>query len=138
MKKLFYLIAPILGAFAFASCSQTEQDISNFNTVTEVVTQGKWKVDIYLDANMDQTNDFAGYSFTFGKSGSVTATNGSSTFAGTWTENQTDRKLHINFNTSNAVLDKINDTWNIVEINYRFINLNNNNTQNEYLGIGQQ
>jgi hypothetical protein len=138
MKRLFYIIAPILGAFALASCSQTEQDITAFNTVTEVVTQGKWKVDIYLDANQDQTNDFAGFSFTFNRNGTVSATSVTDNYTGTWTENQVDRKLMIQFNTNNAALNKINDTWNVTEVNFRFINLSNNNPQNEYLGIGQQ
>jgi heat shock protein HslJ len=136
MKKvLFYLSLPVV--FLFASCT-ADDDYQAPDSVTEIVTKGKWKVDIYMDANMDQTNDFAGYSFTFSGNGGLTATANGNTYTGSWTEDAANRKVTINFANANPVLERINNQWTISELNYMLINLVNNTPQSEFLGIAQQ
>jgi hypothetical protein len=138
MKKLL-LIASVIAAFAFSSCgSGMDQENSSINTVTDVVTTGKWKVAIYLDANQDQTNDFDGYSFTFSRNGSLTAATGGTVTPGTWVEDQANRKLTISFPSADPVLSRINDVWTVTDVNFQMISLTNSSPQSEYLGIGQQ
>jgi hypothetical protein len=136
MKKLSYLLLPVF-AWLFVSCS-AEEDIANPITITEVVTKGKWKVDLYMDANQDQTNDFAGYSFLFEPNGTLSATFNGSNYTGTWTEDPVTRSLQLTFTNATTVLERINDKWTVAELNPALINLSNNNPANEFLGIVQQ
>lgn len=136
MKKLTWLLIPLFG-FMMASCGE-DADLANPNTVTDVVTQGKWKINIYLDASQDQTSDFAGYSLGFERNGVVTATCNGTDCSGSWSEDRVTRKLTINFPNASPVLERINNQWSVADINAALIHLSNNETGNEFLGITQQ
>lgn len=136
MKKLLWLLIPVFG-IVFTSCS-AEEDIANPNTVTDVVTTGKWKVNIYIESNQDHTSDFAGYSLSFSRNGTVTATNGVTTYTGSWAEDRVLRRITFNFANPSPELERINNQWGVADVQAALINLSNNDTGSEFLGIGQQ
>jgi hypothetical protein len=136
MKKLIYLLFPVTACF-FISCSE-EVDIANPNTVTDIVTQGKWKVDVYMDVNQDQTNDFAGYSFTFERNGTLIADCNGTNCSGTWTEDKVARKITLSFNNATPVLERINNQWSVAEVTAALVSLSNNQPDREFLGITQR
>jgi hypothetical protein len=136
MKKLIYLLFPISACFLF-SCSN-EVDIANPNDVKDIITQGKWKVNMYVDVNQDQTSDFAGYSFIFSKNGTLIADCNGTNCNGTWTEDAVARKITLNFTNATPVLERINNQWSLAEVNAGLVNMSNNQPDREFLGIAQQ
>jgi hypothetical protein len=71
------------------NCS--EDDTIQPSEVSDAITNGEWKVSYFMDSDLEQTNDFAGYKFTFIETnvntpgqGVVTVTNGSTDLSGTW------------------------------------------------------
>jgi hypothetical protein len=136
MKKLLFFPA-LAFTFLMSSCGN-EPDVVAPRSVSDIMVRGKWKVDLYMDANQDQTNDFAGYSFTFQQNGVVQATGNGNSFTGSWTEDLVLHTVTIQISNSNAVLQRINDQWAIADITERQIKLANNNPQDETLEIAQQ
>jgi hypothetical protein len=109
------------------------------NGISNMVTKGNWSVFQYINANQDLTNDFAGYRFVFSANGTVSVTNNGVTTEGVWSENLYSKRLLLNFNTTNTVLNKINKEWVLDSRNNKDLKFANNNpTQAEVLAITQQ
>lgn len=68
------------------SCSKSSGGGSSTDTIASIVTQGTWKVHLYLNEAKDETANYSVYTFTFNSNGSMTAVNGGVTTTGTWTE----------------------------------------------------
>lgn len=137
MKKLLWLLIPVFG-IVLTSCS-AEEDIANPNTVTDIVTTGKWKVNTYIESNQDHTTDFAGYSLSFDRNGTVTATIGGTTYTGSWAEDKVLRRITFNFANPSPELERINNNpWGVADVKAALVNLSNNDTGSEFLGIGQE
>lgn len=96
-------------------------------SVTPVITKGTWKVNFYMDANKDHTNDFAGYSFTFYTSGEIKANRKGVVTNGSWSENDISKKIAINLGTRDLLLNRLNDLWDINNISNNQVSLHNNN-----------
>ena len=126
MKKLSFInpifVFLLLAAFVFTSCSKHDSNDDNGGGST-VPPTGSWRVSMYWDTG-DETNKFSGYIFNFATGGVVTATNGSSTATGTWS--QTSTKFIINF-TGPVPFDDLSDDWLIVEKNATSIKLKEDN-----------
>ena len=83
---------------------------------------GTWAITYYFD-DADETSDYAGYTFTFGASNVITATNGTNTYTGTWTitdSNSSDDSIDdLDFNivfTAPPDFEELSDDWDIVEV----------------------
>lgn len=124
MKKmnLAAFVAPILILLFALGC--TDDDGPSNNTQNEIesdVQRGTWKITKFIDSDEDETNDFAGYDFTFLSSGVLRADNGSTQYDGTWSitdsnsndDSQDDLDFNINFNLTNDFED-LNDDWDII------------------------
>ena len=116
MKKpvlLFALKCSVI--IYFAACTNI-QTLAVSDSVTKLVTKGSWKVNCYSSSNTDNTCNFKDYSFTFDASGSVIAVKDGVSFKGNWLEDNISKKITINFNNSNAVLNELTDYWDITAI----------------------
>ncbi len=89
--------------------------------VTNLATDGTWKVTYFFD-DSDETTNFTGYNFTFGNDNVLTASNGSNSYTGTWsvTDSNSDddnlNELHFNVAFSTPVnFEDLTDDWNFVE-----------------------
>jgi len=124
MRKmnLAAFVAPILILLFALGC--TDDDGPSNNTQNEIesdVQKGTWKITKFIDSDEDETNDFAGYDFTFLSSGVLRADNGSTQYDGTWSitdsnsndDSQDDLDFNINFNLTNDFED-LNDDWDII------------------------
>jgi hypothetical protein len=124
MRKmnLAAFVAPILILLFALGC--TDDDGPSNNTQNEIesdVQKGTWKITKFIDSDKDETNDFAGYDFTFLSSGVLRADNGSTQYDGTWSitdsnsndDSQDDLDFNINFNLANDFED-LNDDWDII------------------------
>lgn len=113
----------IVLSFSLVACFGSDDDDSNNNgnnngDMTQIVTDGSWRVTLFQEDNSNQTNHFNGYVFTFNSNGSLIAVNGGTTQTGTWSTNGDDssNKLWINFpNASDdSPFEEISEDWQIV------------------------
>ncbi len=112
MKNVLYSLLFLLSATTiFSSCSGSIEEYPNDSNISEVVTKGNWKVELFVESNLNQTNDFTNYNFTFNKNGVVTATNNGVAEVGTWNTNGFTNRLFLHFSNVNSVLNKISYDW---------------------------
>lgn len=125
-----------------AMCSSDDDGDSNNNSqeiaqIENEVESGTWRVSSFIDSGQDETNDFTGYNFTFDANGTLTATNGNTTYTGSWSvtdssnsnddsssNDDDDIDFNISFNVSeNNDFDDLIDDWDIVSHNSTTISL---------------
>lgn len=119
--KLLYALALVVAfcTLQSSSCSKNDDIIA----VPQTPVDGNWRINLYFD-NSDETHKFAGYSFIFNSTGQLTATNGSNTVTGTWSQGS--NKLNISFGTT-PVFSDLNDDWLIEEKTTTSIKLKDDN-----------
>ena len=107
------------------------------------IEDGKWRISKFIDSGTDETGNFTGYNFDFGPSGSVTATNGTNSYNGTWSitdsnsddDNLSDLDFNLNFNVTNNFQD-LNDNWDFIsqtETKIELIDVSGGNGGTDYL-----
>lgn len=125
MKKLI-LIPALFCLFMLNVASMCSSDDGPSSTnpapVISAVTAGTWRVTSFVDSGNDETNNFSGYTFTFGASNILTAANGTNTYTGTWSVNADDDDDDnpggdLDFNIAFASppdFAELTEDWNIV------------------------
>jgi hypothetical protein len=124
MKAIFNFVAILSFVIpaTFTSCSKDE----NYPTdqkrkeIESNVKTGTWEITYFNDSGTIKTAHFTGYNFTFAANGVLTATNGTTTYTGTWSitdsnsndDSLNDLHFNINFNLINDFSD-LNDDWDI-------------------------
>lgn len=99
----------------FAACTNI-QKLADSKSVSQLVTKGNWQVNCFTNTIADNTCDFKGYTFSFDAAGNVSAVKDGEKFSGNWIEDNISKKITIHFTTGNAVLNELNDYWNITSI----------------------
>ena len=79
----------LLGACGGSSATSPGGPVTQPSTVASVITAGTWAVGTLTQNTEDKANQFAGYTFTFSRTGdaeagTVVATKGGNTTTGTW------------------------------------------------------
>ncbi len=95
--------------------------------------QGQWRITYYFDSDKEETSDYAGYVFTFGGDGTISATNGTTEVTGTWSvtdssssDDSPDDSSDVDFNLFFAAppdFEELSDDWDILEYNASRIKL---------------
>ena len=108
-------------------------DISQFE---EDLTTGPWYVEYFFD-DYDETDNYAGYEFTFALGGTAQTVKASIVTPGTWALVD-DFKFDIFFGT-NAPLDVLDEDWEILEATSEIIKLKHISTDGstDYLTFGR-
>lgn len=98
-------------------------DRETINEVKTNIQAGTWRITKFMEEDRDETDHFAGFDFTFEGTGTLSATNGTNTFEGTWSitdsdpndddANDDDLDFNINFNLTNDFED-LNDDWDFI------------------------
>lgn len=131
MKKMKMAVAALVLAATLVSCS--DDDNNNVNPVTQQIQQtvsnaqsGTWRITSYIDSGNVETTDFTGYNFTFGANNALSVSNGTNTYAGSWSVTQSDSMddddsedidFNIVFNTQAPLnFRELNDDWDLVEM----------------------
>jgi hypothetical protein len=112
-------------ALALAFLALKRPDIpARLGVVKSVVTQGKWKVNLYRDNGVDETSNYAGYEFQFKPNGTVYATKDDNLLSGSWRGAVDGRatKLNMKFTTA-SLLDELSEDWKIIRKNSNLIEL---------------
>lgn len=125
--KLISVFALLFMLNVASTCSNDDdtpqQSISVDPTpVINTVNAGNWRVTLYKDSGVVETDNFANYIFTFGSGNVLTAVNGATTATGTWSvtsDNSNDDSpsndldFNIAFSTPANFADLTED-WNII------------------------
>jgi hypothetical protein len=137
MKNLLLFIFISATIFQLTSCSAfVEQDITQQNNVSDVITQGEWKVNQYINNNSDETSVFAGYAFTFNSNGTLIAKNNGVEVSGRWFEDKLSKQVIIQF-VNNNDLEKISESWVVNSKQLSLVNLTLNDTPGKLLKIAK-
>lgn len=112
MKSLINHFLLLFALVSLAACSRSASDPS-VPMLPQTLTQGEWRVSYYWDEDHEETQDFAGYTFSFNANQelSIQAPDGS-TLKGNWIETQDDNlpRLVITVNSPKP-LDRLNEDW---------------------------
>ncbi len=100
--------------FGLSSCTKDKN--STDPSTSDIVGQGTWKVTLFNDSGDDETQNFAGYNFTFNSNGTIAAVKNASTVNGTWNTGSDDsqNKLILDFGTT-VQFSELNEDWVILE-----------------------
>ena len=123
MKNIKSLLAllPMSLFFLFACTNSDDNPSGGGNPVTP--SAGVWKVSYFFDKK-DETSNYAGYTFDFGANGSLSATNGSQTWNGTWLtgfDDSTDKFLIDFTGTVPSALSELEEDWHIISVQDNFM-----------------
>ena len=90
---------------------------------SEVLTSGTWYISYFQEDDDIETDDFAGYNFTFASNGTSIAVKNAISTNGTWNVfvDSGQNKLELTFNDDN--LDELEEDWRIIEFSTTVIKL---------------
>lgn len=111
--KLLFGSVFILLMFFFTRCTPDH----NFTSSTqETLTRNNWSVDYYFESQ-DLTSEYGGYNLLFSNTGVVSAQKGNEIISGNWVNvaDADSEVITINFNTTDASLGKLNQSWKLVD-----------------------
>lgn len=87
----------------------------NTTELTNILKDGQWYVQSYIDDGDDETNDYNNYTLAFNSDGTVIATNNSNTISGTWSVVNSSNGLDVILDFGTAMpFDEFNDDWDVV------------------------
>ena len=118
-KLTFVLFVGLVMSFIAFSCNNNDDAMEPTNQVVDVdqetidqvkthVQSGTWRITKFMEDDIDETDHFMGFNFTFEANGTLSASNGTDIFEGTWSitdsdssdddSNDDDLDFNINFN----------------------------------------
>lgn len=114
MKKAALLILMASCLFVVPSCKKFI-DKQKENYLLNIITNGRWYLDSYIEDGVDQTALFTGYEFQFYKDEKVDAINGASVTSGTWKADISNLTFTGAFPTGMEPLQRLNHVWKITD-----------------------
>lgn len=131
MKKLFVVLG--FSAIMLGGCTKKDSDV---DSVAEAVTNGTWRVTHFSERANNETDDFAGYTFTFQSNGKVLASKNGVIKEGNWSESTSSKRLFIDLgvkNDANKPLGELTDDWVITSKTETKISLTDDNVSSNEL-----
>ena len=138
MKTGYYKIMVIVTlSLLLFSCSSDdtlpEDNAAIIDQIEERIKSGTWSITSYIDSGDNETNDYAGYNFTFNENGSLVASNGTNVINGTWSitddsnsSNDDSNDNDVDFNIAFSAppnFEELSDDWDIVSASSTKIDL---------------
>jgi hypothetical protein len=120
--KIAFAAFSLLMFASFASCTTNDDNSSGGNN-NGTPAAGQWNVSYFYD-KQDETSNYTGYTFEFGADGSLSASNGSQSWSGTWQTGIDDsaNKFLIDFTgTVPSALTELEEDWRIIKIEDNFM-----------------
>lgn len=107
------------------SCDKEDVNIPDLQDTRSTVQVGSWRITVFEDDGMDETADFADYTFTFAEGGALTATDGTTTQTGVWSvendRDEDDQEDDLDFIISfpvgeDSIFDDLTDDWDVISV----------------------
>ena len=99
----------------FAACTGINKYATAFSA-TPHITNGAWKVKLFIESQNDKTTALKDYTLTFEPTGKIIAVKGDEKVTGNWAEDDISKKLTISLKTDDAALAKLSDNWTVSNI----------------------
>ena len=115
MKKLFtppFALVLVIISISIAHCAKKVDELKK-DFVIDVMTSGRWKIEVFSENSNDLTAEFGPYEFQFYENGTVQGINGPNVISGTWVGDANALTIYSNFPTGNDTIIRLNDTWKI-------------------------
>ncbi len=125
LQKFLALLLLCVGTLA--ACHKDKSSGTAFTP-----SAGTWKVTYFFD-KQDETSNYTGYTFEFGTNGSLSATNGSQTWTGTWLtgyDDSTDKFLIDFSGTVPSALSDLEEDWRIIKTDDSFMHFEHTSSGN--------
>jgi hypothetical protein len=118
--KIAISVLTIVVVTSMMSCSKDRNKQTQLN-IEDSIKSGSWKITKFVDSGKDETAHFTGYNLTFADGGTLTASNGSNAYSGTWSitdsnskdDTQDDLDFNISFG-SPADFEELSDDWDFI------------------------
>ncbi len=131
MRTHIILIGFVL--FILTACTSDDGQSStntNENEVRQLMLSDTFIISSFIDSGNDKTGHFRCYAFQFNSNGTVTASDNTNTYNGTWSitgsnsddDSEDDLDFNIYFNLTNE-FEELNDDWDIVSYSTNRIEL---------------
>lgn len=117
MTRVLPFIALIL---CCTSCKKAIQEQQQ-SIVMKAITDGKWKVEYYMEGASDISNQFVDFQFKFYEDGTVIGTDGSVTNVGTWSGNVSNYSITSFFQSVSAPVFKLNGIWKLTDSYWDYV-----------------
>ncbi len=145
---IFNLFAVVL---LVLSCDSNDDPVNpaadaNPAELQSMAQDGQWRITYYFDTDKEETDNYAGFVFTFAADGTVNATNGTSEVSGTWSvtdsdslDDSPDDSSDVDFNLFFAAppdFEELSDDWDVMEYTsgrIRLIDVSGGDGSTEYL-----
>ena len=128
---MFFLVTGIN-----SGCQKAVVDASK-ELLLEIMTNGRWVIEVYSQDNIDLTAEYAGYEFQFYRDGKLEGINGPGVTSGTWVPDTRNLTMQSNFPSgSNTLLIRLNETWKITKSSMSHVEAKPlSNTKTAYLKL---
>lgn len=114
----FYLF--MLTVLVFASCEKLVEDKQR-DALEQLITNGQWHVESYLEGTNQVTQEFEGFNFQFTVEGTVYGHKDSSVVAGSWSGDIENYSITSNFPNAENPLKRLNGTWKIKDSSLDYV-----------------
>ncbi|MFA7273232.1 MAG: hypothetical protein WC044_05150 [Crocinitomicaceae bacterium] len=109
MKKILLALL-VLAAFA-PGCKKK----SSAKKIDRLIMNETWRLEKFIDSNVNYTLDYTNYTFNFTKEKQLTIVMPDSTFAGSWDRQEAKNPAVLILNTpDNSPTVRLGDDWNVV------------------------
>jgi hypothetical protein len=116
MKKPILLFAIKCSIILYFAACTGINEYTTAVSATPRITNGTWKVNLFIESQNDKTAVFNGYTLTFEPTGKVVAVKDDEKITGNWAEDDISKRFTINLKTKDPALAKLNDYWTISNI----------------------
>lgn len=120
MKSYLFSIE-LLISLMVVSCTEDNSTGTSKDELVNTVSNGTWRISYFFDSDTDETTNFSGYSFTFGASDLLTATNVTNTYTGSWnisdSSSDDDSPDDLDFNiifTNPDNFEELSEDWEVL------------------------
>lgn len=111
MKSLPVFISFLLFA-GLCSCKKLVENTQK-NILIDIITNGRWHVETFMNGTDSITSEFAGYTFKFNEDGTVFGQKDSVSIAGTWEGDVNNYTIISSFPDTVQPLRRLTGTWKI-------------------------
>ncbi|WP_315820664.1 hypothetical protein [Paraflavitalea speifideaquila] len=115
------LVPSLLLLLVTASSCQKLIDKQKEKIAMDIITNGDWYVEQYIEDSTNITSDFLNYTFRFNEDRTLTGTRAAEVYSGTWQENISTISITSQFPTAPYPLQKLNGTWKIKDSSKDFV-----------------
>lgn len=117
-------------------CKKAVVDASK-ELLLEIMTNGRWVVEVYSQDNIDLTAEYTGYEFQFYRDGNLQGIKGSDVTNGTWVPDTRNLTMQSSFPLGSInLLIRLNETWKITKSSMSHVEAKPlSNTKTAYLKL---